>query len=259
MIKIMTLNVNSYGTRQGPWPVRVGLIREIVEDACPDVIALQAVHRDPAQFQGEDQAEQLANLFNRYGTVYFKPGMTFPDGQEEGSAILSRLPVVERDFKLLTSLPGVEDDLRRVFLHTQLRLATGWLHLFNAHFSWVERQVELNVREVLDDMEGISGPALLVGDMNTPPDSRVLEPLRAAGWTDIWAAFYPNQDGFTFSEEGALARRIDYAWANPELKERVRGIKIIAGEVEGIQARPSDHAGLLVSLDLAPSRDADCL
>jgi endonuclease/exonuclease/phosphatase family metal-dependent hydrolase len=258
MIKVMTLNINSYGVRQGPWPVRVGLIREIVEDACPDVIALQAVHRDPAQFQGEDQAEQLANLFNRYGTVYFQPGMVFPDGQEEGSAILSRLPVVERDFKALTSLAGAQDDMRRVFLHAQLRLAAGWLHLFNAHFSWVERQAELNVREAVEDMKGISGPALLVGDLNTPPSSSVLDPLRAAGWTDLWAEFYPQQDGFTFFEEGALVKRIDYAWANPELKDRVRGIKIIAGEVEGIQARPSDHAGLLVSLDLAPYRDAEC-
>jgi endonuclease/exonuclease/phosphatase family metal-dependent hydrolase len=258
MIKIMTLNVNSYGTRQGPWPVRVGLIREIVEDACPDIIALQAVHRDPDQFQGENQAEQLANLFNRYGVVYFQPGMVLPDGQEDGSAILSRLPVVERDYRLLKALNASDDDIRRVFLHAQIRLAKGWLHLFNANFSWDPRQAAKNVLEAVEDMDGITGPALLVGDMNTAPGDPAFEPLRRAGWTDIWADLYPQQDGFTFFEEGALVKRIDYAWANRELMPRVRGIKIIAGEVEGIQARPSDHAGLLVSLDLAPADDAAC-
>jgi endonuclease/exonuclease/phosphatase family metal-dependent hydrolase len=258
MIKIMTLNINSYGTRQGPWPVRIGLIREVVEDACPDVIALQSVRREPGQFQGEDQAEQLASLFNRYPNVYFQPAVVFPDGAEEGSAILSRLPIVERDYRHLSLLPGLEDNLPRVFVHAQLRLASGWLHLFNAYFSWVSKQAANNVREALDDMEGISGPALLLGDLNTPPFDPALEPLRQKGWTDIWAELYPEDDGFTFFEADGLVKRSDYAWANPDLKPRVRGVKIVAGEVEGISARPSDHAGLLISLDLNPILENSC-
>jgi endonuclease/exonuclease/phosphatase family metal-dependent hydrolase len=259
MIKVLTLNINSYGDRQGPWPVRIGLIREVIEDACPDVIALQAVSRDPGQFQGQDQAEQIATLFNRYGFAYYQPGMALPDGSEQGSAILSRLPIVERDYRRLTLLPGLEDDTQRAFLHAQLRLSTGWLHLFNAYFSWVPKQVALNVREAVEDMEGITGPALLVGDMNTAPSEPALALLREHGWTDLWAETYPEMDGFTFFEEGALVKRIDYAWANPALQPQVRGIKIIAGEVEGISARPSDHAGLLVSLDLKPSQDGPCI
>jgi endonuclease/exonuclease/phosphatase family metal-dependent hydrolase len=258
MIKIMTLNINSYSTRQGPWPVRIGLIREVVEDACPDIIALQSVRKEPGQFQGEDQAEQLASLFNRYPNVYFQSAMVFPDGAEEGSAILSRLPIIERDYRHLTLLPGQEDNIQRVFLHAQIRLASGWLHLFNANFSWTPKQAAKNVREALDDMEGISGPALLVGDMNTVPFDPALEPLRKKGWKDIWADLYPEDDGFTFFEAGGLVKRIDYAWGNPDLMPRVRGIKIVAGEVEGISARPSDHAGLLISLDLIPTQDSSC-
>jgi endonuclease/exonuclease/phosphatase family metal-dependent hydrolase len=258
MIKILTLNINSYGSRQGPWPVRIGLIREVIEDACPDVIALQSVSRDPAQFQGQDQAEQLASLFNRYGYVYYQPGMALPDGSEQGSAIISRLPIVERDYRRLTLLTGLEDDVQRVFLHAQLRLASGWLHLFNASLSWVPKQAALNVREVLDDMEGITGPALLVGDLNTIPSDAALAPLPERGWVDLWAQAYPEIDGFTLFEEGGLVKRIDYAWANPALQPMVRGIKMIAGVVEGISARPSDHVGLLVSLDLNAQQDGSC-
>ena len=250
MIKVMTLNLNGYGTSQGPWPVRVGLLREVIEDACPDVIALQAVRSDPTQFQGLNQAEQLADMFNPFQHQYFQPGMVFGDGSAEGSAIISRLRMVERDYKALSRFPKSEDNLQRIFMHAQLRLATGWLHLFNGFFSWVENQATLNIQEALQDMEGITGPALLVGDFNTPPESAALQPLRDHGWTDLWAKFYPERDGFTFFEAGSLVKRIDYAWANPELLPSVTGIKLVAGEVEGIAARPSDHAGLLVSLDL---------
>lgn len=258
MIKVMTLNINGYGDGQGPWPVRVGLIREVIEDACPDAIALQAVRSDPARNQGLNQAEQIADMFNPFKHQYFQPATVLGDGSAEGSAIISRLPILERDYRALGQAPGGEDSTQRVFMHAQLRLASGWLHLFNAHFSWVEGQASQNVSEALRDMEGINGPALLVGDFNTRPEAAALEPLREQGWTDIWAQLYPGQDGFTFFETGALVKRIDYAWANADLMPRVTGIRIVAGEVEGIAARPSDHAGLLVSLDLPAAASGPC-
>lgn len=250
MIKILTLNVNTYSTSCGPWPVRIGLIRELLENTCPDVIALQAVRREPGQYQGEDQAEQISSLTNLYRDIYFQPAMCFPGDVVEGDAILSRLSIIERDYRNLSLLEDEEDNLQRVIQHAQLKLDAGWLHLFNTELSWSRKQAAVQMREILEEIGDISGPALLAGDFNLNPEDTALEPLREHGWVDLWSQFYPRQDGFTFFESGEMVKRIDYAWANAELLPRVLGIKIVADESAGLDVRPSDHAGLLVSMDL---------
>jgi len=258
MFKVMTLNVNAYFERQAPWPVRLGLIREVIENACPDILALQAVRQDPALFQGEDQAAQLANLFPVYEHVYFQPAMFFADGSTEGSAFISRTPFSKKDHLPLPLRPSLDDNMQHALLHVELDLDTGRIHLYNAYVSWVPEQARENMAQILSYVQSHQGAALMVGDFNNPPDSDIFIELRQAGWSDMWMDMYPSEDGFTFFEGGNLVKRIDYAWANQVMKAKVRGIRIVAGEDASIYARPSDHEGLLITCALQDHPGRPC-
>jgi endonuclease/exonuclease/phosphatase family metal-dependent hydrolase len=247
-MKVMTLNINYYSERYGPWSIRRQLIRDVLDKANPDIVALQAVRRDPAVEDGADQAAQLATLFSGYKFIAYQPAHAFPNGVTQGSAILSQLPIAAKEILPLTLLPDQEDTNRRIVQAARFDLPSGPFYLFNAHFSWVAEQVEQNIEETLAFLEVADGPALLVGDLNTPPDSPLLDRFRRAGWTDLWAQLNPGDEGYTFVEGEQLAKRIDYAWANPQLCDKVLAIECVAdqtGQNECTALRPrrvADHA-----------------
>lgn len=249
MLKILTLNLNYYVEKHGPWPRRRELICQAIESAQPDILAFQAVRQKPQAYDGQNQAAQLAALFPELQHIFFRPALETPGGGHKGSAIVSRLPMAAQDALELSLKPGLEDSDRRVVLHARFDLPGHTLHLFNGHFSWVPQQSVNNIQETLDYMAQFDGPALLVGDLNTPDDSDLLERLRAAGLTDAWARLRPGEAGRTF-ESSEPSIRIDYAWANTGLQPRLHSIEIIANQRTANGIGASDHFGLLIELDL---------
>jgi endonuclease/exonuclease/phosphatase family metal-dependent hydrolase len=250
MLKVMTLNVGGYGDKHGTWKVRRGLIQAAMAAAQPDVVALQAVACDQGQSGGVDQAAQLAEGSPdlAYPHVYFQPGAAAVDGRESGNAFLSRLPFASQDSLRLSLRPGLQDTTRRVLLMASFDLPAGPLHVFNAHFSWVHEQLEDNITEALPWINEIQSPALLVGDLNAPAGEGLLYLLSEAGWVDAWEALRGDQPGYTF-EAGQPSIRIDYAWANPFLVDRLRSIEVICDQAGPSGEHVSDHYGLLVGLD----------
>lgn len=57
-MKIMTLNLNFCESQHGRWPARRELIAQAIRQHGPDIIAFQAVRKDPASEDGKDQAAQ---------------------------------------------------------------------------------------------------------------------------------------------------------------------------------------------------------
>ena len=250
MLKIMTLNANYYGDQYGPWPVRREMIREAIVQAEPDILALQAVRMDPEKYNGADQASQLAELLSGYAYVFYQPAVKYESGVTEGSAFVSRLEIREPDYRPLTLIPSLEDTNHRTVLKALFEPREGALQLYNAHFSWVSEQGQMNVQEALDFMQPVKGHTMLVGDLNTTPESVLFRPFQENGLIDAWREFRPGEDGYTFVERGEFSKRIDYAWLSPDLKDRLDSIAIVANETTETGARPSDHAGLLITLSL---------
>lgn len=247
MLKVLTLNLNYYGARHGAWEARRALICEAIRAEEPDVVALQAVRREPEVEDGLDQARQLARDLEGYGHAYFQPAVENGGGIAEGSAILSRIPFAETDCLALTLRAGIEDTNHRVLQRARFDLPSGSLQLFNGHFSWVLPQARDNLAEALPYMLSFAGPRLLVGDMNTMPNSDLWEPLLDAGWQDAWAGLQGDAEGFTF-ESDRLFMRIDYAWTSPELAGQIDDVAVVQRERDGV--RMSDHLGLAVTLSL---------
>ena len=116
-------------------------------------------------------------------------------------------------------------------------------------------------RDTVKMMSSARGPHVLVGDLNVfegpdrvcnqNPNNSSLNVLRAAGYTDAWAALHNTESGFTGMTnragcghpEGATWKRIDYAWS--------KGIAPVSIERFGVvppgDAAPSDHYGIVTA------------
>lgn len=250
MLKILTLNINLYGSKHGLWATRQVLIRDTILANRPEIVALQAVRQDPNAAEHLDQAAQLAQLLQpAYPHSFFQPAMSHPDGSVDGLALLSIMPPADIDFLPLTLQPGLDDTNQRVLLRARFNLPDGPFHLFNGHFSWVPSQNLANVEEALPYINDAPGPAVLVGDFNATPESEGMRRLRDAGWTDAWAALHPEDQGYTF-ESDRPTLRIDYAWLNPDIRPYLKQIELAANTQDNSGARASDHFGLLLTLDI---------
>jgi endonuclease/exonuclease/phosphatase family metal-dependent hydrolase len=260
-MKILSLNLNYYGDKHGPWERRKPLIAEAIAQHRPDVVALQAVRRDPAISGGVDQASQLADVLDEYDHVVFGPSVesaagVSSDSAADGSAFLAKRPfqkVIFHRLGLGTLAAGdsPEDPNPRLVLAAKV----NGLYLFNAHLSWVPAQAAPQVALTLPFIEAFAGRRLLVGDLNMPPGSELLHGFTGRGWTDLWAMLHPGQPGYTF-ESHAPDKRIDYAWVSPELRPAAQGIDVLTAaslphtpsRAQSNGIRLSDHHGILVSL-----------
>jgi endonuclease/exonuclease/phosphatase family metal-dependent hydrolase len=248
-IKIMTLNLNFCESKHGRWPIRRELIAQAIRQHAPDIIAFQAVQKDPASEDGKDQAAQVAERLPEFKHVVFVAAARHGDGKQDGSAFLSRFPfeqVQHRALSLGIDPPQeAEDPARRIILLA--RLTSPPLSIVNSHYSWVYPQAASNLQEALNYMRQIEGPALLVGDLNTVPDSELMRRLAAEGWTDVWTYLRPQDTGYTF-ESHAPDKRIDYVWARRDLASSLRAIDLVQEKPNADGARLSDHLGLVVTL-----------
>jgi len=248
-MKVMTLNLNFCESKHGRWPARRELIVEAIRQHAPDIVAFQAVRKEPENENGKDQAAQMADRLPEFKHVVFVAAAQHGDGRQDGSAFLSRFPfeqVHHRALSLGIEPPhGAEDPATRIILFA--RLTSPTLSIFNSHYSWGYPQAASNLQEALSYMRQIDGPALLVGDLNNVPDSDLMRRLAAEGWTDVWAYLRPHDAGYTF-ESHAPDKRIDYVWATRCLLSSLRAIDVVKEKPSSSGARLSDHLGLIVTL-----------
>ncbi|NOZ29304.1 MAG: hypothetical protein GXP39_14805 [Chloroflexi bacterium] len=252
-MRVMSLNIWNYNE---PWPRRRELIVQAVRAAAPDVVAFQEIRSDPERDERDDdgqrlnQAQQIAARLPEYPHLAFQPAMYYPTGAWEGLAFLSRIPFAGRDWVCLSrDSDDPEDRHQRIVLHAHFELPDGLFHLFNTHLSLSRAARVCNVREALSYLNRFSGPRLLVGDLNELPDQAPMAMLRDAGWTDVWAALRPREPGYTYRSDGPW-QRIDYAWASPELVPYLRAIEPVADQPDQDGEFPSDHIGLVVTIDV---------
>ncbi len=248
MLKIMTLNLNAYGTKVGPWQARLPLIQDVIEQNQPDILVFQAVRQEAGVAHGADQAQQIASLMPKYRYTCFQPAWVHEDGSADGLALLSRFPFAGLDHRRLTFLEGTDDPTHRIVLHAQFDFDSRPFHLFNGYFSWVGEQAEINLNETLDYLNEFDGRRALLGDFNQPSNSEVIRRFQQSGWVDAWVRLNPADEGNTYDSRNPSSR-IDYIWVDPSLEGDLRSIRVIANVQGANGVRPSDHLGLLVAME----------
>ncbi len=158
-------------------------------------------------------------------------------------AFLSRYPAIQVTAHPLTRRDDTDDPSQRVLLHGLFVTRFGPLHVFDAHFSWVETQALDNLTQCLPRVLA-EEQVVLLGDLGQTPDSTTAARLRASGLVDAWTALHP--------EDPSTPARLEYAWLGPAIAPRLVDARA-TGAGQG-RTRRDDHGGLLVTLDAsAPS------
>lgn len=244
---------------------RLAAIEATLRAVDADVVCLQEVWgRDG----GIDQARTLADGL---GLAAVRHVERFHRGWSFGTAILSRLPVVESGREQLPDLTG-ESGFRELTWavldgpHGRWPIITTHLaHRFDE--SAVRRvQVEHVMRRVAAMRGGESDPPVVVaGDFNAVPDSdevRALTglappPVEGLVMNDCWP-IVSNEPGHTWdpvvpylADSQWPRRRLDYvfvSWPRPRRLGTPRSGRLFGAEpVDGVW--PSDHLGVVIDLD----------
>jgi endonuclease/exonuclease/phosphatase family metal-dependent hydrolase len=265
-LKVVTLNL--WG-EQPPLERRMQLAVDGLRALLPDVIGLQEVRQVPGTVP--NQAATLATALGMHH--YFEPATPWGGG-EEGLAILSRHPIVERR---VHELPHALPTERRLLLGVVVDTPEGKVEVYTTHLNY--RLTDGGKREdqivALDELIGATPselPKILCGDFNATPDSDEIRFLRglhtSAGrrtfWQDAWERRHGRADGFTWARANPYTarlrwlerdRRLDYIFVSP-MKRDGRGVvhdcRMVLDRAASDGALPSDHFALYAEVQLSP-------
>lgn len=240
-LRVMSWNIH-YGNE--------GLTR-VAETVCAahaDIVGLQEVDVHWSERSAfADQAERIAKACGmdfRFGPIYtLQPLEEGAAPRQFGVAVLTRLPILSWESHLLTRLSTQEEGSPPApapgFLQVTVEVGGTAVDVFATHLDY---RPDPSVRETqVAEMLGVIGegdrPAILVGDMNAPPDREELAPLFER-LHDAWRS--PTDPGFTYPADKPT-ERIDYVFTRGPLRT-------VSARVSATDA--SDHRPVIAELAL---------
>ena len=234
-LRVLTYNIHHGEGVDGR--LDLARIARVISAAEPDIVALQEVDRLVQRTDSCDQPAELARLTKMH--VAFGPNIDLQGGQY-GNAVLSRFPIrSHRNHKL----PRFDDGEQRGVLEVELELPGGHPPLL---FLATHLDHRRDDRERMAGAQAINGlvatdtgrPALLAGDLNAVPDSRVL-----AEFSREWQR--SNGEILPTVPVGNPARQIDYVLFRPATPWTVTESRVLK------EAVASDHRAVLAVLELS--------
>lgn len=238
-VRLRVLSYNIHHGRGIDGKLDLERIAGVIRSVEPDLVALQEVDRKTWRVDGADEPAELARLTGL--KVAFEQNIPFAGG-EYGNAVLSRFPIKGHKNHVL---PCLDEGEQRGMLEVELELPGGRpLLFFSTHLD--HRAAD---RERLACAETINGfilkraksPAILAGDLNATPDSRVLK-LFTAEWTRA-----ADTKVLPTIPVGEPKRQIDYILFRPSDRWKVVEVRVLDEKVA------SDHRPIFAVLELDAS------
>jgi len=241
-MKIMTLNT---WQESGEWEKRWEVTLEGMSQFQPEI----------AVFQELFNRSWAAEVQKRAGFA----SLVFPS-ESCGLALLTQYPVGSWGIKQLP--PSPLEEYSRYVLWAELKVQGGPLVILNTHLSWKLEDGVTRKRQVKELLQVVREKAsraesILVGDLNSPPNSLEIEELIQEGkFRDLFKKMHPGEAGFSWNNRNPYAggsfhkmpdRRIDYILARGSgglLKNLLR-CDLVFTEPNSKGVWASDHFGLL--------------
>ena len=238
---VRVLVYNIHAGRDAAGAENLERVAALVRSSGADLVLLQEVDRGTRRSGGVDQLAQLEQRTGFHGAF----GRTLDyQGGGYGIAVLSRWPISGDTLHPLAVEPAQEraggSYEPRGALGVRVAPAVGGFGVVNTHLDAsgddrYRRQEVVGVLAAAERLRGGTPWVVVGGDFNAEPDTRVVERMRAGGWTDAWREC-GDGDGLTFSTDVPV-KRIDYLFLAP-------GLTCASAEV--LESAASDHRPLLV-------------
>jgi endonuclease/exonuclease/phosphatase family metal-dependent hydrolase len=235
-LRVLTYNIHHGEGTDG----RFDLSRTaaIITAADADLVALQEVDRRTDRSGGIDQLAELEQLTGMWGT--FGKAMPFQRG-EYGVATLSRQPILRAVNRALPDIAGREPrtgltiDVRIDPDAPALQFTSTHLDQGREHDNRIVQANFLNTVLLADT----TGAAILAGDMNSRPDTEVMQYL-FEHWQNQFMPIVPLPP--------AVPPRglVDHVLVRPAPQFRTVAARVIEDRIA------SDHRPLLISLEWTP-------
>jgi len=256
---------------------RLELLEHGLRTAAPDVVLLQEI--SVSALYGHLPV-RLVDGLNAAGLEYhlvYSPanGSVVEGGAfEEGSAVLSRWPIVDTEVRRLAAAHpvwrnhhGYEYEEFRIALRATLQIEPGLcLDVFGTHISDVEPRGGISARQLqiddlatfVDERPNRGMPALVGGDFNAPPRAVEIVRFGERGFIDICADREPGPTNDRNDREledprDTADQRIDYLFVagNGVAVRDVRLFLDAAVEIEPARFLwASDHSGIQAELEI---------
>jgi len=228
-IRIMTYNLHQGFDTDG----RLGMeaLARVIDGTGADVIAMQEISRG---WFINSSLDMLPWLSQRLEMRYlFGPAAD----SIWGNAILSRYPILEHGRGTVPKGDGV---MKRSYLWARLDMGNGEdLLVIATHLHHIETEHKVRIPQIqaILDFWGGRERTIILGDMNSWPDSPEMDLFRDAGLQDAFA-LVGRGDGYTFASND-LYERIDYLWVTPDLQ---------VSELVIPESTASDHLGVALTV-----------
>ncbi|MCW5873534.1 MAG: endonuclease/exonuclease/phosphatase family protein [Anaerolineales bacterium] len=205
---IRVINYNLHDAVNTDGRVDPEALARIIEESGADVVGLQEISRGWLIWGGMDMLEWLAQRLD----MQYIWGPT-ADAQW-GNAILTRLPIIQTSNH---PLPPEDVLLLRGYLYAEIDVNGRTLTVIDTHFSEKAGQDDIRAQQasVLVDVASGRPATIIMGDLNSLPDSLALEVMLGGGFVDI-----SRESGLanTFTYPSFAAdHQIDYIFISPDL------------------------------------------
>ena len=233
-VRVMTYNIHNGFDVRGRLDLEA--LAKAIEAQQADIICLQEVSRGWLVNGSLDMVSWLAR---RLDMPYV---FSASSGPLWGNVVFSRYPITHSENH---RLPPADLPLQRAFAYHQLELGEGrTLSLINTHFHHGQKEINASIRQLQAEtiIQFLSDRTLsdvvLVGDLNTQPDTAPLKRLLEFGLRDA-VALTPGAPTYTYPANNPTIR-LDYILTSPTLKMREMIVPL---------STASDHLGVVVTLE----------
>jgi endonuclease/exonuclease/phosphatase family metal-dependent hydrolase len=240
-IRVITYNIHHGEGTDGK--IDLERIAKLLVAEKPDLVAVNEVDQGTNRTHRIDMPAELARLTGM--KAIFEKNIDH-DGGKYGNAVLSRLPVRRHEnHKLPSNYEGEQRGVLEVELGEEADQDT--LLFLATHFDYRpdddERMKSVQkVEEIMADRADEF--AILAGDLNANPDSRVLKAL-----TKNWLRTNPEE--LPTFPSAKPEKQIDYILARPAQRWSVVEIRVLD------EAVASDHRGMIAVLRRVSDKSAE--
>jgi endonuclease/exonuclease/phosphatase family metal-dependent hydrolase len=277
-LRILTYNLLHDGASSGfvnngtRLEERLDMVIEALTALDPDIIAFQEASQSRRHGNVPERIARALGLHMVYAPatdrIFHVPLLDYLVvsimGFKEGSAILSRFPIVGSH---IHDLPRCRSRFEpRILLRADIETPWGVMRVFSTHTALGDECQMDWVGEMVRADDG-PGPSILMGDFNTVETSKVLTILRdEAGFVDAFRTANPTDPGATVWQrievpEPTASRRVDFIFLSPgrSRKAEVRSSRVVFDRpgraADGAVLWPSDHYGVFAELDIVSAGD----